>query len=276
MFRILLSLLFVLFFNASALAQQLKFVQITDVHLSQNGNNYHGRNLTESVSNLKGAITSINSMNNVAFTVFSGDNIDEPNPDDLKKFCEITSTLKKPYYITIGNHDTLEVSELPKKEYFKILAKYDKNIKNLSPNYYNYYFLPNKDIAVVMLDGTINLRMATAHGFYYDETVDWLDKTLTKLKNKQVIIVQHFPLVEPYERKDHRTKDPEKYLEVLKNHPNVKAILSGHYHGYNVIQQDGIYHVSAPALVNNPSEFLVITVDYDKKSFELKTEKVGL
>ncbi len=270
MIRILLCLFFMLLSSGAVPAGQLKIVHISDVHISLNKDNYGNRNIKRSALNLQKAVNSINAMEDVDFTVFSGDNIDDYRSEDLIKFCEITKKLEKPYYVAIGNHDAFAYGDLTKEKYLQILKKHNKNQKKAEPS---YYVRPNKDLVLVVLDGVIN-RIPSSFGYYSDETLAWLDKVLTKFKKKNVIIVQHFPLVEPYEKKSHRVKYPEKYENLLKKHENVKAILSGHYHKYNLVKRDGIYHVSAPALVSFNSRYLIVTINYDDDSFELDTEVI--
>lgn len=271
--RIILTIL-LLFFSASVFAEQLKFVQITDTHLSTEGSNYGGRVVEESVQTLESAVESINKIPDLDFVVFSGDNIDVAQEDQLIKFCEITKNLNKPYYIGIGNHDVFS-NTLNKTNYFKIVKQYNKNQKSNEPE---FYFFPNKDFIVIFMDGAIQM-IPSNHGSFNDQDLEWLDEVLTKYENKKAIIVQHFPLVEPSENKSHRTRNPMPYNELLERHSNVIAIVSGHYHCEKVTEKDGIFHISSPALVGVPHQYRIIEIDYDPKTlsgqnpaFDLKTE----
>jgi len=267
-----------IFFSNAALAEQLKFVQVTDVHLSFSDSSSKGRDLEKSEQVLKSTIESINKLPDINFVVFSGDNIDVAGEESLIEFCKIVKTLNKPYYIGIGNHDVFS-SSLNKTDYFKIVKEYNKNQKSAEPE---YYFLPNKDFVVIFMDGVIQM-IPGAHGCYNENDLEWLDETLTKFKDRKAIIVQHFPLVEPTENKSHKLRRPEEYRNLLTDHKNIVAIVSGHYHCPKVTQQDGIYHISSPALVQAPYEYRVIEIDYDRNSlfqenpqFEIKTEIIPI
>ena len=267
-----------IFFSNAALAEQLKFVQVTDVHLSFSDSSSKGRDLEKSEQVLKSTIESINKLPDINFIVFSGDNIDVAGEESLIEFCKIVKTLNKPYYIGIGNHDVFS-SSLNKTDYFKIVKEYNKNQKSAEPE---YYFLPNKDFVVIFMDGVIQM-IPGAHGCYNENDLEWLDETLTKFKDRKAIIVQHFPLVEPTENKSHKLRRPEEYRNLLTDHKNIVAIVSGHYHCPKVTQQDGIYHISSPALVQAPYEYRVIEIDYDRNSlfqenpqFEIKTEIIPI
>lgn len=276
--RYIILISFLVCFSGVANAEQLKFVQVTDVHLSADGANYGGRALVESVKALQDTVESINKMPDINFVVFSGDNIDVAQEDQLVKFLDIVKNVNKPYYIGIGNHDVFS-SALNKTNYFKIVKQYNKNQKSTSSD---FYFQPNKDFVVVFMDGVIQM-IPGAHGCYNDNDTEWLDETLTKFENKKVIIVQHFPLVEPTENKSHKLKRPEEYKNVLANHKNVIAVVSGHYHCAKETLQDGIRHISSPALVEVPHQYRVIEIDYDHNSlfqenpkFDFKTDIIQL
>lgn len=267
-----------MFFSTAVSAEQLKFVQLTDVHLSLTGCDNKGRDIGKSQQVLKSVIDSIKKLKDINFIVFSGDNIDVAEENNLIAFCETVKNLNKPYYIGIGNHDVFS-SSLNKTNYFKIVKNYNKNQKSSSPE---YYFMPNKDFIVIFMDGVIQM-IPTAHGCYNEQDIEWLDEVLTKYADKKAIIVQHFPLVEPTENKSHKLRRPEEYNNLLTKHKNIIAILSGHYHYAKETKKDGIYHISSPALVQYPYEYRIIEINYDRNSllqenpiFDLKTEIIPL
>ena len=279
MHKIFISFLFLICFSAVANAEQLKFVQITDTHLSLNGSNYQGRDLVNSVKYLESSVKSVNNMKDVSFVVFSGDNIDVSNEEDLTKFCEVTKNLNKPYYITVGDHDIANNSGLNRRKYIEIVKQYNKNQKN---NDTYYYFVPNKDFIVIVMDGVLSGIITSSHGSYSEEDLEWLDGVLTKYKDKKAIIVQHFPLVAPSDNKSHKTFDTEAYFDLLNTHKNVIALLSGHYHGGDkVTLQDGVYHISTPSIVSDAHKYRTIEINYDRNllfsddpKFDLKTELI--
>jgi 3',5'-cyclic AMP phosphodiesterase CpdA len=255
--------------STAVYAKNLKFVQVTDVHLSSDGSTLSHRDVSHSVQGLKDAVNSINKLSDIDFVVFSGDNIDASNEKDLMVFCEITKNLKKPYYILIGNHDAYKLCGISKKTYINIVKQYDKYQK--SNNAY-FYFFPTSKFIVIIMDGATPIIPST-HGYFPDEQVDWLDNILTKYKNKKAIIIQHFPLIPPFNNKSHEVLEPEKYMEVLTKHKNILAILSGHYHKEKVMYDNDIYHISSPALIEYPAKYRVIEID---SKFNLQTELIQL
>ncbi len=269
--KIFVLIITLIFFSSAAYAKHLKFVQVTDVHLASEGA-ISSRNVGNSIEGLKKAVDSINKITDLDFVVFSGDNIDQSNEESLRIFCEIVQKLNKPYYIVLGNHDAYNMGGINKEDYLKIVREYNKYQKDSNPY---YYMLPNNDFIVIVMDGAIS-AMANSHGFYYDEQIEWLDNVLSKNKAREALIMQHFPLIEPCEKKSHRVRDPENYFELLTRHNNIFAIFSGHYHAEGIKQVDGIYHVSTPALLDYPYEYRLVEINFNDSTqkYELNTKLI--
>jgi len=231
----------------AAFANEIKFIQVTDSHYS--GNNAYSKQVLERT------VQDINKQSGISFIAFTGDNIDSANPDYLKEFVHIINKLKYPYYIVIGNHDVFKNGGLSKERYIEIIRK---NHFIYQPRKPNYVFEKNGFVFLVA-DGAKEV-IPGAGGYFKDDTLKWVDKQLKKYKDKPVVILQHFPLVEPKVIKSHRTYEAQKYLDLLKQHNNVIAVISGHYHTNGETMQDGIYHISTPSLLNDPNCYKIITI----------------
>ena len=243
-----LLILTILFVSAmAAFANEIKFIQVTDSHYS--GNNAYSKQVLERT------VQDINKQSGISFIAFTGDNIDSANPDYLKEFVHIINKLKYPYYIVIGNHDVFKNGGLSKERYIEIIRK---NHFIYQPRKPNYVFEKNGFVFLVA-DGAKEV-IPGAGGYFKDDTLKWVDKQLKKYKDKPVVILQHFPLVEPKVIKSHRTYEAQKYLDLLKQHNNVIAVISGHYHTNGETMQDGIYHISTPSLLNDPNCYKIITI----------------
>ncbi len=242
-------------------AKKLQFVQISDTHLSLSGQDYRGRKVTESADCLKKAIKEINKNKNIKFVIFSGDNIDIADRDDLVAFLKLANKLNKPYYVLIGNHEVFRYQHFNKKNFMHTVWLHHPQMLFKKPN---YVFKPNRELVFIVVDGANELIPAPS-GYFKPETLEWLDKQLYKYKNKKVVLVQHFPLIPPMKKRSHNTVDADKYFQVINSHDNVIAILSGHFHFDNIIYKKGIYHMSAPAFVMPPHEYKIITIEYDPK-----------
>lgn len=245
--KLFISFLTGLFLQSIVCASEIKFVQVSDTH--------YGKSNPYSERVLKAAVEDINGLNGVSFVVFTGDNIDKPQRDDLERFVKIVNKLNVPYYLIIGNHDVFKSNGLSKKDYWEIvntaniLYKYDTN---------NYAFSKG-DFAFIAVDGAKEVIPGTV-GYYKEDTLAWLEKKLKKYHKKSVIIMQHFPLLSLSNSKSHKTYRSEEYLEMLKRYPNVKALVAGHYHLNNEQMQDGIYHITSPSLLVQPNQYKIIDI----------------
>lgn len=249
----LILLLFLSFFTFAncALAKEITFAQISDIHYSADN-----LDMKKYLYFLKLSLA----KENPNFAVFLGDNVDKSNEKDIINFMNDISSIETPYYITLGNHDAYTVSGVDKQRYVDIVQAFNKNQKYIKKPY--YYFKPNKDIICVVLDVNSNFS-PSKHGFMYDEQVEWVDKLIGENPNKLFIIFQHVPIVPPREEYDRSLLDSEKYAAVLKKHSNIILVSAGHYHEESVKKdENGVMHVCAPPFKYLPASYQIIKVIY--------------
>ncbi len=252
--RVFLILFFTILFQTAGFAFEsaIKFVQVTDTHF--NAQNPY------TVKVLENTVQDINRLKDVAFVVFTGDNLNKPQAEDLDDFIKIINKLDAPYYLVIGNHDVFKGQNLSKERYNEIVRE---NNLFWFKRKWNYTF-KKKGYTFIVVDGAKEVIPGPI-GYYRADTLEWLDKQLTKNKKNPVIILQHYPIIDAPEfsesrLKTHRTYQPEKYFDVLKKHDNVIAIISGHFHVNSEIMQDGIYHISTPTLLSTPPVYKIIDI----------------
>lgn len=249
--KFLFTLFVFLFSVCTACAENIKFVQVTDVHLTTESE------FSQKV--LKAAVADINKQSDIAFVVFTGDNINTPNEANLREFIKIVNKLKVPYYVALGNHDVYKTQNMSKVQYYEILREGNPFKLQWTPN---YKFTRNGFLFLIV-DGAKEI-IPGAVGYYKQDTLNWVDKTLTKNKNKSVVIFQHFPIEYPEgaERrlKTHKTYKVEEYRDMLAKHNNVLAILSGHLHTNGETMKDGVYHISTPSMLSLPHSYKIIDI----------------
>ncbi len=260
-------LFFILMLTPSVCAKELKFVQITDSHFCAAGADYANLGKETSVKILERTIEDVNNVPNLDFVVFTGDNIDKSNTNDLKEFLLIANRLKVPYYVVIGNHEVFKSQNFTKTEYMKLVCKYSKSCRETKPN----YVFEKNGIVFIVVDGAKEVIPGPA-GYFKKDTLKWLDTKLTKYSNSKVVILQHFPIVEPYYHRTHTTYNKQDYFDMLKNHNNVIAIFSGHYHANGEKMVDGIYHVSTPALIVSPHDYKVVEIEKNGAQYQIYTQ----
>lgn len=260
-------------------AKTIRFAVGSDLHYSIVKPNSPTNAKSDAPKVLNGFIDRMNEEK-PDFVMFLGDNIDKSKPDILKSFLDQIKRIKRPYYIVIGDRDSYKYSGMSREDFAKMVStnsRYQKEYKS------NYTFNLSQDVVGIVLDST-SMGMPGTHGYFSADTLSWFDKTLTKNKNKKVIVFQHVPFYEPVENESHNILNFSEYNNVYKKHKNIAAVVSGHYHELAANQDEkGVYQISAPALYESPYEYLIIEVTYDKlplgemKNFKLNgTKKIAL
>jgi len=251
--QVVLVLFFVFLFAVNpGFAGEVRFVQITDVHLSEKGINRSGRMLAQSSALLKDAVRQVNGIENLDFVIFTGDLIDTPDRGLVKKFGSAANGLDTQWYWTTGNHDVGLL--FGKNDFVKAMNEVN-SFKSEKP----YYTFVKDDFVFICMDGTID-KLPTAHAEFLPEELKWLDAQLEKHKDKYAVIFQHFPLLEPFKSLDHYIINANQYYEVLDKHDNVIAVMTGHYHAAEINRRKNVLHVSSPSLVQYPNAFRLITI----------------
>lgn len=248
----------VMFFvsDLPSFSRTMKFAQLSDIHYSLVRDDTSYKLLSKTKPLLEDAIAQINSHKNLKFVMITGDGIDRPKKDDFYSLISELNTLKYPWYFVIGNHDTTTSGFLTKENLVKILQEENPSYK-FNSTYYT--FKPQAGFRVIALDGAKNQGISS-HGILPKEELEWLDDILSKSKNDVVLIFIHFPLVTPYESKNHEIINAEEFKAVLKKYKMPIAIFSGHYHAAKITKRDNILHVSTPTLAGYPNAFRIVEV----------------
>ena len=247
--KLLVALFLMLVFTVkSAISADMSFVQVDGIRFSPE---------TEAqTENLKSIVDKINKEHDIDFVVFTGNNISKPDAEYLKSFFKIAKKLDKPFYVALGNKDVNKRKGLGKDLYMNLARKKVFNMKRIKTP--SYYFEKN-GVLFVIADGSKEV-IPLQSGYYRPEVISWLDSLLTKKKNKNVIIIQHFPIIPPAEKENYYTFKADEYLKMINNHKNVKAVISGHFNVNNEIEKNGIRHIST---AEAPTYRVIEIIDYD-------------
>lgn len=240
-------------------ASDVRLVQVTDIRYSQKENS----------DTIKTFVQKINQRNDIDFVVFTGDNINRPNEDDLKQFIKEIKKLKCPFYIALGERDVNKHKHLGKIEYNKILRKQIFRYKKYANP--NYTFEKN-GLVFVVADGSKDVIPST-NGYYKESVLSWLDEQLKHNSKKNVIILQHFPIIPPLEKEMYYTYEPEKYLEILAKNPNAKAVISGHFGVNSQKEMNNVIHITTAPL---PQYRIIDILDCDTSSPEIWSQLMSI
>ncbi len=242
-FKVCLIILLFGVLNLGVLASEVKFIFLTDIGLQKN-NAYK----------LQETIKELNSYKDVDFIVFGGDNLQKASIENLNYFTHLLRKVNKKTVVLLGNSDVLSSSGINKDYYMKRVKRALWWRHSNKPN----FTFKSKGYLFVVMDGS-KQYFQSSNGYYPKSELMWLEKTLEKNKKKDVIILQHFPLLET-ESKWLETAKTEEYKEILNKYKNVKVIVSGHYGEDIELTQDGIYHIVTQKYSENGA-YKIIEID---------------
>lgn len=168
-FAVLLILCFA--FAANAQIRAFRFAFISDTHIgSPNG-------IAE--EDLRRTVRDINQMNDVAFVVITGDITELGTPEELKMAKQLLDSLRVPYYIIPGNHDT----GWSESGGFGFIQTFGNDKFKFEHN------------GIVFLGCASGPYVRMSDGHVPKDAVTWLDAALKNLPaGKPVIFLNHYPL----------------------------------------------------------------------------------
>ena len=176
-------------------------------------------------------------------------------------FTFITKGIKSPYYMTLGNHD-VAVGGYTKKQIMNFLSMEKR-----------FYYIVKGDYIFIFMDGTTDKKI-TSNGYFSRAELNFLENVLSEYKNKKAVIVQHFPIVEPFRSDSHKIINDKEYLELLDKHTNIIAVLTGHYHYSKLTMRNNVAHITSPAMIEEPFGFRYLIFKEDKNGNTTVSSKV--
>ena len=194
------ALLALLCFSSQGAGQRpdVRFAWLSDTHVGS----------TTGAEDLAAAVGEINSSQDIQFVLLSGDITEFGSNEQLRLAKSILDTLRKPYHIIPGNHDT----------------KWSESGGTAFPAIWGaerFVF----DVGGYRFIGVHQgPRMKMADGHWAPEDLRWLDTVLTAMPHRQpFLIVTHYPV-------DSSIANWYELLARAKRY-NLQAFLVGHGHG---------------------------------------------
>jgi outer membrane protein assembly factor BamB/predicted MPP superfamily phosphohydrolase len=230
-------------------SEEIKFIQLTDLHVSVgNDNDFLLQNIVKEINN-----------SDFEFVIVTGDLTNRGADDELNEVYKILSTLKKPYYVVSGNHET-NWSESAGLTYKKLWGE-------------DRFVFTKGDY--VFIGFPCGPYMKMGDGFVKHEDVLWLDKTLQdnlKNSNKKVLNFAHYPL-------DNSVSNYKEVLSVLQKYPTV-ATFCGHGHTlrkYDFSGLSGLMGTSITSLDGKTKSYNEVIVSKDSiRIYQKELDKPGV
>lgn len=240
-----------------------KFAHVTDTHLSTTGKN--GAALkAESIRIFEGVLAQLNSMPDLDFVLFGGDNWDntDKGTPDVDKFLAMVQGLKLPYLIQFGNREAAPMppgDATDKEEFVRIFREH-----GFREGTYWWKVEVVPGVVVIGLDTTIK---GHNDGAIPEEEIKWLKDNLIVDKGKFTIVLTHHIFLPPWAPKEIPRWDKSYLIHnraqvrpILEAAEDIKLVLSGHHHVTRIDVVDGLPYISSPATVQYPHAFRTFNV----------------
>ena len=259
-----------------------RFVHISDPHLgSQTDGQWNNRFLCTMMPDVMRCLKRDLAKLKPDFLLVTGDIASQQTRDAMFAARDLMDGLGFPYYPMGGNHDfAMETS----REWF--LEAFYAHL----PDQDTVYSFTHKNLHFCVLDPWWQWKDASLCPFSEKSVADsldvaasgaqwavpphqfaWLEEDLDSHKYLPAIIAAHYPaipipprLVRPGIKDAGHLTNGSLLIEVLQQHPQVKAIMTGHIHMHCIESWDGITHVGTGALPEFPAEYRDVHV-YDDR-----------
>ncbi len=160
----------------------------------------------------------------------TGDLSQDASPEAYKYLADYFQDLKIPSFWIAGNHDNPEAMEM-----FLSNAKVSA-AKHLFVGHWQ----------VILLDSSVPGKV---HGELADKELEFLDKALSRYKDKHSLVVLHHQPIDVGSKwlDNIGLKNHQAFHKIIKKHSNVKSVLWGHVHQEFQKMIDGVSWIASPS-----------------------------
>lgn len=202
--------------------------------------------------------TFLNSVvNDEADYIFSlGDLATQGNISHYKTLEPILNQNKN-FVNVLGNHDTTYVSKKEIQNFF--LAE-------------RYFIKEFEDFAIIALDSTKEFVLDNWGGIIDDEQLIWLKKEVTRLSDKNLIVLAHHPLTNTTFNSDQpmaSIENSQAVHDILALHKKNNLFICGHVHYNSVVVKENWTYIQLGAAIDTGS-YLEVLIDKDHFKTHLK------
>lgn len=192
--------------------------QISDTHIARQGEKTFG--LAPMAENLQRCIDHINQfIPQPDLVLVTGDICNSGRKAELEHAATLLKKLRSPFYVIPGNHDN-------RLDLLSVFG--DVACRANSDNRVNYV-IDDFDVRLIALDSCVD---GAAGGEISKRSCAWLKQQLEAARDMPVIIFMHHPPINlgVAETNIDGFKGRNRLAKVIKQYPNIEAILCGHIH----------------------------------------------
>ncbi len=234
---------------------------------------------------LEAAVAHLNQVPDLDFVVFTGDLVDQADPESFELFQKILAQLQVPYYLSLGNHDidTLGREGRFNREQFIRWCQRQFPLPLAPTGYVDYSLSPLPGIRLIALDASLG-PFPLPQGVLRPAQLRWLGEHLQTVSEEWLILLIHQPpFISPAQMdavlfRNYRLRSEQAAAlhTLLADHGRVVAVLSGHLHVPKVYVRDGIPYLTAPPLVGPVSALRVFELEVNPRRGVLRYHWVRL
>lgn len=236
-------------------ANKVKFVFIADGHWNLEGNWTHVMHEL--------LIKSLNSLKDIDFIVFGGDNFNNNSPgyEDAGKYESVMKLIRYSKYYILGNKESTPSPKgdpLNKEDFKKMFFSPEAEIFG-----YNWK-IEKGDYVFIGLDSSID---NSTPGKLDAKTVDFIESQLKGSPDKHHILMMHH-LLKPLGKDDpewlvkrNTIQNYESIIPRICKYKNLKLWLCAHQHEKKVWNEGHVRVISAPGFVVPPHSYMIIEME---------------
>ena len=186
---------------------------------------------------LRRAIARLNSMSpRPEVVIATGDLTERGSPHEYRRLRTLLNCLEIPYFLLPGNHDDRETMRRAFRDH-PYLTTCETHAG---------FALETWPVRIIGLDSTDPRHIG---GYVDDERLSWLDAELSANRHVPTILAMHHPPfrtgIAPMDA--HGFVGIEKFGDVVRRHPQIARIISGHIHTVLMRPWNGAVACTAPS-----------------------------
>ncbi len=189
----------------------IKFIVLSDLHIVPAGQLSNG---LDTNARMISAIEHINfNHSDAAFCVVAGDLTDNGEIEAYRRLQRSLGALAIPYNLILGNHDNRD-------NFSKVFGINESGTTD--------QIIDMNEHRIILLD---TLDQGRVGGVLTSRQLDWLSARLMESCDRPVIVILHHNFVKFGTAMDTAIlSNSESFIQILKRHPNIQQIISGHVH----------------------------------------------
>lgn len=211
---------------------------ISDLHISENvkHDNVRGANVSENFINIREQILA--AQPKISGVFIAGDiSFSKGRKGDYSRASALLEPFKKaalPLYITLGNHDAWRN--------FSDVMHQDNFMEEHPEKTLNSSVIRSGMVNWILLDSVVPNNVGGQLG---KEQFVFLEEFLDKNPSKPAILIFHHP---PLFLNKNGLTDSDELFKIITSHKQVKAIITGHSHKWQISEKNGVYIIVLPAV----------------------------